>query len=221
VIGGTGGLQIERATIGEDGSLGQFAILPSVSLSLTRFFCTSTVSRDALYIIGGTNGNTQSTSAIEFAHINSDNSISTFTADAVFAPRLQASSPTIGPYVYLIGGSDPVTNTYVTTIDRAVKNGNGALDFFSDVPGATLNSRSVKTARIADYLYSFGLNSDVQRAKIATDGSIGAFASVDIGMPPSGTYFGNQIVSLGNYVYLVGGIGGRAPLNTLRRAELR
>jgi hypothetical protein len=214
---------IERANIGLDGSLGAFETV-SASLVTTRIGLTATVSsRGYLYINGGISSNDPPAVSIERATIGSDGSLGAFSTfpggDAIARDFL--STPVIGDYIYVLGGSDAITGGNASDVYRSSLNtsGSGALDPFQIVSNITLGAQGPIIVEIGNYLYAFGFDAVVQRAHFDTAGSLGSLETLaDVSAPAR---FAPASIVVGNHLYVVGGAVGRNPINSIEQADLK
>lgn len=217
---------VERASIAPDGSLGQFTIVPNLTLDISRKDATSVVLGNALYVIGGTgNGVLDS---IERATINADGSLGPFArvADVTLATaRTGHASMIAGNALYVVGGSG--TSGVTGTVERAIIADDGSLGVFAQVTGVGLvTARAGHTgAVIGNSLYVLGGIGDpgaltsIEQATLYADGTIGAFTIV----PGTLVTARSSPVSVmaGNFLYLLGGSGaGGTYLSSLERASI-
>ena len=229
VIGGLGNgsplNSIERATVGPDGSLGRFAIVPGVELTVPRQGHTSLVIGNYLYVLGGFN--TSSLNSAERAIINIDGSLNPFEAVSgvtLVGARHGHTTAIVGNTLYTIGGERG--NTTLQDVERATINADGSLGPFSVVAGASLmDARSGHaTSLIGKALYVFGGTrsntalSSVERAPLASDGTLAPFAVVP-GIRLTTARHDYATAEIGNYLYVLGG-AGVASLSTIERATV-
>jgi Kelch motif protein len=212
---------VERAPINADGSLGTFETVTEVSLSIARSEHTSAVVGNFLYALGGTNSNGRLNS-VERAAISPDGSLGSFlpVSNATFsAARSGHTSVAIGNFLYQIGGSSGVTD--LTSVERASINADGLLAPFATVPDVTLTGPrgDHATAVIGHYLYALGGTAggvpltNVERAQVNADGSLGPFTVVPgVTLAVVRAFFTSAVI--GNYLYVVGGVGNVGSLLT-------
>jgi hypothetical protein len=231
VLGGIAGdglhTKVERAPLAADGSPGAFSAASVPTLTMQRNFPTTAVIGSKLYVFGGAN-----TQNIEEATIGADGALtgtagvfntSTFTTTAVSRMNGMASV-VLGNKVYLIGGG--------TKSIEVASIANGALSSnFTEVD----SSLWLKTARggfrlavLGGYLYAIGgwdygssqAALSVERAPIATDGTLGAFSIVPGVTLPSAHGWAQSAVT-GNSVYVFGGYNGTGTVTNVERALLQ
>jgi N-acetylneuraminic acid mutarotase len=208
MIGGaiTGSNVVERSSIGAEGALGQFAVVPGVTLVTPRRRHTAAVIQNYLYVIGGTGaGGTLRT--IERAAINPDGSLGPFGVSANLAsPRTAHASAVVGSYLYVIGGTDPGGG--LRSVERATINEDGSLGPFAMVSDLMLTFARAghRSILIRDHLYIVGGDTEfVERALVNSDGSLGPFATVSTPLLNPERFEAAAAV-VGNHLYVVGGL---------------
>jgi N-acetylneuraminic acid mutarotase len=216
VIGGAGDSgpisSIERATVAPDGSLGPFTVIGGLALTQARRDATSVVLGNGIYVIGGTGSGVLNT--IERANVNNDGSLDAFRvlSDVTLATaRTGHTTIIIGEVLYVIGGS--TASSVSASIERSAIRPDGSLSEFS-----TLSGSALRTAReghvsivLGNALYVIGgLNSsgplsDIERAPLVGDNSLGAFVALSLRIPVARRH--HVGVRAGNFLYMVGGEG--------------
>jgi hypothetical protein len=219
VLGGDEGGSIERAAIQADGSLGEFSRVMGISLSVPRFFHTTAALQDQLYVFGGTNGS--SVSSIERATMNADGSLGPFTIIGNISLRLaraQHASALIGNDLYIIGGMSP-DSLELSSVERAdVHNG---LTSFDVVPGIAITAtRGLTAAVVGQSLYALGGSPSITERATVNGGSLGPFGPSAGGELATRRFFPVTVV-LKNHLYVLGGIFGRAEINSVESAQLK
>jgi hypothetical protein len=229
VLGGyaNGGLNsVERASIDADGSLGQLATVSGVTLAAARYNHTAAVVGNSVYVLGGL-ANSVTLNSVERAIIAADGSLGAFAPVAGITMRSARNSHTaavVGNYLYVLGGSNG--NVVLDNVERAPIAPDGSLGPFESAPNGPLMTARVyhTTAVIGNYLYvigGFGNNglSNIERASIAADGSLGPFAPVS-GVALTTARYDHVTAVVGNYLYVLGGGGDVTPLSSVERATL-
>jgi len=230
VIGGAGSHgvlnNVERSLINADGTIGRPTVVPDVSLVVPRQSHTSVVIRDQLFVIGGfANG---ALGSVEHATFGARGALSSFTIDdeaALKTPRQGHASAVVGNYVYVIGG---LGDHLLGGVERAVIRDDGSLGTFETLAGVTLLTarRDHVVAVVGGYVYVIGgtdgdgARADVERAPIAADGTLGAFA-VAPGVALNAARAGHALEVIGAYVYVIGGVGVGGSLGSMERAPIR
>jgi len=218
VIGGYNGTfstHVQRATLDADGTLGNFAIVPGVSLVHGRDVFATAIIGNYVYVIGGLVEGTGGALAqsIETAPIYSDGTIGTFTQSpvALVLPRSEVTAAVVGNYLYVIGG---VNSDFLASVERAPINTDGTIGSFELLADVTLELgvAGASAQVIGDQLYVIGgapssqgtPSHGVQAARIRNDGTIDTFASV-----PGVTMFTGRAdmatAVLGDWLYVFGG----------------
>lgn len=217
---------VERAPIASDGSLGAFTTLTSTSLVTPRDEPALAVIGSYLYVLGGAQaGGGPFIASVERAPINADGSLGAFaTVSGVTLVTARDSFQTVvaGSWLYVIGGYD---GSSVASIERAAINADGSLGTFSTVSSALIAGRNAFATMVADrYLYVIGgcqlghcPLASIERAALATDGSIGAFATVSSTLATA--RYGFALVVAGSRVYTLGG-EGTAPSTRIESATI-
>jgi N-acetylneuraminic acid mutarotase len=230
VIGGHGGnadLQsIEHAAITNDGVLGPFSIV-GTTLSTGRSGHTATMLGNALYVEGGLGA--QGSSGIERSILGADGSLGPFIAApqaSMATLRAGHTNAILGNYLYALGGLN-LAGSVLSTVERAAINAGSAIAMFDGNAGPSLQvaSQSHTTAVIGNYLYVFGglgnagFLSRVERAEIASDGSLRPFATLAETVLSNGRDLHACAVA-GNHVYLIGGRVKNAPTPTIDHSAI-
>ena len=178
-----------------------------------------------IYVVGGYDGTSGVLADIEFAKINvSDGSWGPWTVSSVtINQRWGLSVPISNSYAYVIGGctagaapSSCTARTNVTQTFQVYNNDSGAPAGYTPSPGSFANDpdRVGASATVLNgYVYVAGgctnmactsVSSDVERAVLNNDGTLGAWASAGTNLP-AGRAFG-KLESAGGSLYYVGGM---------------
>jgi Kelch motif protein len=223
---GVGPLPFRRASFAL--GLQNFVPCHGSNLVTARFFHATVVVGNLLYVIGGSD-RINSLDGVERATINADGSLGIFaTVPGVVlgVPRSGATAVVIGRSVYVIGGAN--SSGPRATLERASINPDGSLGGFAIVQGvalATARSQHMSVV-LGNSLYVLGgldagnapLGS-VERATIQPDGSLGPFAPVS-GVALLTARSGATAAVVGASLYVVGGGGSSATLDTVERAAI-
>jgi hypothetical protein len=140
---------VQYAAINSDGSLGTFTTDTSSYFSIPRSAHTTVAYNGYLYVIGGTQANTDTNckdsgsdnrcNDVQYAPINADGTLGTWTTDAssyFSIPRANHTTVTYGGYMYIIGGihstsdtncKDSGTSTHCNDVQYAPINADGTL----------------------------------------------------------------------------------------------
>lgn len=229
MIGGSGSTgplnTLEFALIRSDGSLGPFAPVSGVALTSSRTGHTSVVLGKQLYVIGGRN-TSGALASVEQASINLDNTLGSFTLSSSLASaRSDHASAIIGNSFYVVGGNG---GGDLKSLERASIDSSGGVGAFAVDSAATMvaGRQGHTSTVIGNYLYVVGGVGDgstyltsIERATIHPDGSVGPFAAIP-GVALNIGRFGHTSAILGNYLYVIGGVGGGYFLKSIERAAI-
>jgi len=211
---------VERAPINLDGSIGTFEQI-AVGLPETRIGLTIASAGNALYAIGGEQGDGQ-TGLKDVARVSFDVSGSLGTSSPVTGVALDAaaygqSMVTVGADLYVIGGT-----TASGDLSSAVQSAtvtDGMVGTFATESGAQLTTAraGAATAVVGNYVYVIGGTTDagvvgtIERAPIAADGTLGTFEAYgDATLVTPRANASVVVVSgyaVGPLVLVIGGIG--------------
>lgn len=194
---------VERAQVNGDGSLGGFAVLPTV-LTRPRQSAAAVVVGDFLYVLGG-----DATGTIERAVIDASGSLGAFAQVGMLAqPRNSFSVKLIGNSLYAIGGNHGSAD--LRSVERAAIDADGSLGPFAVESTALIAPRvNAYGIVIGSYLYLIGgaaasAATSVEAAAIQPDGSLGAFAAA---ANLTTARMSAPVFVVGKLVYVVGGVG--------------
>jgi len=203
---------VERASINGSGALGPFATVPGVSLVASRANAGMAVIGSGLYLLGGSRAG-GFLRTIERATVNPDGTLGPFAQlpAMLTVARGGPLAAVIGNYVYVVGGYDGAR--YLSSVERAPINPDGSLGAFAVVSSAlAVPSATMAGAVVGDFFYLFGGDGPttvtnhidtVQRAPIATDGTLGAFMTAgtltQIRSYATAAVFGNFVSVLGGH----------------------
>ena len=205
---------VYTAPINTDGTLGTWTTgtaLPGVMGS-----SQAVVTKNRVYLLGGTANGTAALTTVYTAPINSDGTLGTWTTGPVLPSGIFGTSAVvIGNKFYLIcgyNGSVAISTIYSTTI-----NDDGTINSWSVYGTFPISVSSAQSAVIRNRLYIFGgasgstVYSQVYYSDIATDGTLGSWNS-GIGLP-TGLHSSSIYVSK-NKVYLIGGMTSMTVVTT-------
>lgn len=218
VIGGTteaGDVAtVERAPINPDGTIGSFAAVPGVTLTQPRHGGAVFVTRSAVYVVGGLNGNTELAS-VEAAPIAADGSLGAFAAQDVALSKPQAVRS-----AFVVGGA---VYTFGATIERAPVNADGSLGAFTSL-GDHAETTDGAAAIVRDVFYWSGgwwdgVSNQVFRGSFNASGNLSKFTLDPLRKLADKRARAVTFVS-GDYVYMVGGITGTAITDGVQRSRI-
>jgi Kelch motif protein len=198
------------------------------ALVVARYGHTTVVVGNFLYAVGGL-GTSGYLDSLERALINADGSIGNFVTVpgvTLATGRAYHTSLVVGGFLYVLGGTG--ASGRLGDVERATINPDGSLGIFAGVPAVVLATpREFHTAAVVgNSLYVLGGNGDagtlngIERATIAPDGSLGAFAPVP-GETLATARARHSSVVLGNWLYVFGGRNSSGDLDTVERASIQ
>lgn len=205
-----------RVFVGERGPGGALAWRELSALPWSALHPSLTALDNTLVLVGGTNGQTAQ-NAVGAATLLADGSISEWTHGAnTPEPRSHHYAFAMDGQLYLAGGfrGMPVGNrtTPLPAILRSVRDASGAITAWSEV-GSMDPVRSTHAGFVLDrFLYIIGGITEqgdireVQRAPLACDGTVGAFADVRGTLPFARSHV-HQTPVFNGRVYSVAGRG--------------
>lgn len=191
------------------------------------------VANGYIYHIGGVDGATNTLADIEYAKLNTDGTVGSWTAAANAisvtgdSTRRQFQPVVANGYLYIIGGRDN-TNTTRDTSYYAKLNADGSVGTWSAT--TVLPSARFGQATVAYNGYIFvigGFNSSltaqtsVYSAKVNADGTLGSWSTLS-GVLPTGLTNINGASVANGYVYIVGGFtSGGSSSTSIYHAKLK
>jgi Kelch motif len=206
---------VERAPIGEDGSLGAFE--PGMSpLSIQRAGAVAVVLRDRVYLIGGIDSTAAVQDGIDSAPINGDGTLGAFATmgPTLKAPRAFPGVVQLGARVYVLGGLGP--GAPLTSIESAAIDGTGALNNFSVESIALQMPRVGQPLLHGNYLHYLD-NAPAERGGIGGS-AIGPFSDTGLALAMPRSQMAVAVV--GPDVYLFGGMTGVGPTANISHARV-
>ena len=236
-----GGATAPFAAVPSDATLQPFQM--GGAMSTARFYGTLEHHGNYIYLLGGATDNYFPSSGspgsstptpppipirpVYHAAINADGTLGAFTVTGNNMPREFHNSVVIGNTLYVLGGytRDKATQT-LSSIVKAVFQGDGSLSHFSDAGTALITGRRLaSTVIVGNYLYvtagrspSETFNS-VERALIHADGTLGPFE--DAGVTLKTARSGHSAVNAGKYLYVLGGHTGSTYATSVERALIQ
>ena len=218
-----GGVQsaVYTAPINTDGTLGAWttdiSLLPGPLLSSQAI-----VTKNRVYLLGGSVTSNTSTNTVYTAPINADGTLGSWTTSVPLpSPVCLSQAIVTKNRVYLLGGHDGTSA--ISTIYTAPINTDGTLGAWTtdiSLPNAVHGHQAIVTK---NRVYLLGGNngtstiSTVYTAPINTDGTLGTWA-VGSSLPSGISNF--QAIVTKNRVYLLGGWNGSAPVSTVYTAPI-
>ena len=180
ILGGDAGSRrndVQYAPINSDGTVGTWTA--TTSFTTGRYTHKAAAWNGYVYIAGG-NANSGNMNDVQYAPINSDGTVGTWTATTSFTTgRLGPGMEVYGGYMYIMGGSD---GSSFNDVQYAPINSDGTVGTWTATTSFTTGRRYFGSAVANGYLYILGgtsglRRSDVQYAPINSDGTLGAWAT--------------------------------------------
>ncbi len=160
-------LEIERAAIASDGSIGAFADVAGVALDQGRAHAQVLVTADNVYLIGGWLGGSTYAATTSRASIQASGDLGAFTfAGGVTISNSRGRMTQIGGTVTLIAGGHDAAGVPVTNVERATISG-ASVTGFASAPGLV-------TARAGATSFALG-----GRAWVLGGGNVATGAALD------------------------------------------
>ena len=212
----------EYAPIHSDGSLGSWTATSAFPQGQT--FGGLAAYNGVLYMVGGNNGNTPS-SSVYMAHVKSDGTLGTWVATAsISGARMGVGITQLNGYLYIMGGCTSLSsgsscNTAGLQSDTqfAAVNSDGTLKNWQTTAAAFANARwKTEATSYNGYLYilggclgttgcgSSGFLSDLQYSKVDSAGALGK----SVTLSPSLNYTARNAAAVAThagYIYVAGG----------------
>jgi len=219
--GGVHSNDVRYAKVGTDGSVGTW--VAGRSFATGRVFHSSVAYNGYLYVIGGTTAPNVWTNDVQFARINPDGTVGSWTRTSVFANgRRSHTSVVWGGYLYVIGGWN---GAMLNDVQLAPINADGTLGTWSSTT-AFPTARFEHTSVVQDgHLCVMGgvdsgnqYLSDVRVATIGADGSVGSWSST---AAFASQRWGHQSVVANGYLYVIGGAASGPLLSEVQVAALQ
>jgi hypothetical protein len=218
---------IQYAEIRADGSLGVF-ITSTNTFTGTRAGHSSVVYNGYLYVIGGSFGPGSYYNDVQYAKINADGSLESFTTSPnTFTDGRMGHTSVVynDGYLYVIGGGQPGV-IYHDTVQYAKISPDGSINAFTTSPNTFTDARMDHTSVVCnDYVYVIGGHndiiealSDIQYAPLNSDGSIGAFIAAGTVLSPGRKQHGSIVYN--DYLYISCGYDGSESLGSIQYARI-
>ena len=211
--------QINRGGL-TGGSVGTWST--TTAFTTARYNHSTVVYNGYLYVLGGDNGTTQFND-VQYAPINSDGTIGTWSTTTAFnTVRTNHSTVAYNGFLYVIGGLNGGSNE-LNTVQYAPVNANGTVGTWSATTAFTNGRDGHASVAYNGYLYVVGgyngtlsLN-DVQYAPINSDGTVGTW-STTTAFTTART--GHTSVVYNGYLYVLGGSSIVTNLNDVQYASI-
>ncbi len=205
----------------------------TTSFANARGGLSNVVYNGYLYIIGGVSvsGSTVTDyNDVQYAPINADGTVGTWSATASFiSGRSGHTSVVYNGYLYLLGGVNNGSTTYYNVVQYAKINANGSLGSWASTTSFANGRSGLASVVNNGYLYILGGSyynggtmtyySDVQYAKINSNGTLGSWASTT---SFANSRSGHASVVYNDYLYILGGLynGNTTYYNDVQYAKI-
>jgi N-acetylneuraminic acid mutarotase len=212
---------IESATITDDGGLERFETYAAVSLPTPRGHFSLWGTRQVVHVMGGADSTTSFTSSLDFAFLNFGPLQPFMNGGDIVDPREGAASIMLHRYAYVIGGFDSLPRGIV----RAPLSNYGGLDNMFVVAGGLQRPRRLHVVTmVGNTLYVIGGENlsamqPIESAQVSSDGSLTPFA-LTLGLTLVNPRAGATTVTIGNFVYVIGGRNVGQPLGSIEYATI-
>jgi len=210
----SGLIGVQYAPVNADGTAGSWTF--TTSFATERRFPASVVYNGYIYVIGGLNGGTLCLNDVQYATINLDGTIGSWTATTSFpTARYGHTSVVYNNKIYVIGGcTNSGTLSSLNDVQYAPINADGTIGTWSAATSFTTARFSHASVVNNGYIYVIGgyghINesqhaycNDVQYATINLDGTIGSWNTTTEFPTPRCNFAG---VAYNGYIYILGGL---------------
>jgi N-acetylneuraminic acid mutarotase len=194
---------VQYARLNANGSIGTWAVTTNLATARSDF--ASAVYNGYIYVMGGETGaSTHYTRTIEYAPINSNGTVGSWTsASNQFATgRNGAAGAAYNGYLYIIGGQN-TSGTNLADVQYAPLNSNGTVGTWTTT--TAFSSGRYEAAAVAYKGYvdpSSGTTNTVQYAPLNSNGTIGSWVITN-SFVTARAYLG--VVAYDGFLYMIGG----------------
>ena len=190
-----------------DGTIGSWTTA-SNTFTTARSGMSAVTYNGYMYILGGRSDGTTYLNDVQYAAINSDGSLGTWSTTSSFTTARYNSDATVYEgYIYIMGGND-TTSSVLNDVQYAAVKADGTLGSWASTSSFTNARTGLSTVAYNGFLYMLaGMYSgtyynDVQYAAIKADGTISAWVATT--SFTTGRYSAAVTVYNG-YIYIMGG----------------
>jgi hypothetical protein len=225
VIGGNNGTSavnsVRYAPINSDGTVGTWGI--TASFTTARYDHRAVAYNGYMYIVGGTATGTSGLNDVQYAPINANGTLGTWTPTASFTTaRYAHTSVAYNGYIYIMGGSG-TSSTYLNDVQYAPLNSDGTVGTWTALTSFSGTRRSHTAVIYNGYLYVLGGYNgtaplgDVQYAQVNANGTLGTWSATT---SLSAARAGQAMATYNGYFYILGYKSGATYFNTVEYAKV-
>jgi N-acetylneuraminic acid mutarotase len=213
VLGGNGSSvfsDVQYAPINAStGAVGSWTA--TTSFPTARYAFTSFVYNGYLYVLGGFDNTNAALSDVQYAPINSNGTVGSWTSTTSFTTARDNFAATVyDGYAYVIGGKNN-SGTQLNDVQYAPINSNGTVGSWTSTTSFTTARSSLNAVVYNGYLYMMGgydgsvTYNDVQYAPINSNGTVGSWTSTTSFTTARSDF--SAMIS-GGYLYVIAGYAG-------------
>ncbi len=204
--------QVYSAKVNSDGTVGTWNTLASLPTTHVRFEAT-VATNGYLYELGGTNGTPTDQSTVQYAQINPNGTLGTWTTNATPLTALTSHAAAVAAngYIYVIGGNTAGGTTGSTIVYYGKVNADGSVSSWTTGGALTAADRDATAVYATGYIIVMGggngttASTTVQTSSVnATTGANSAFSTTGDSVLPGARAQASAGVANG-YVYVTGG----------------
>ncbi len=201
--------QFSRLANGGGGSAAGWTSDSTGTISTARTESQTVAYNGYLYTLGGRDGSNSSLSSVEYAPLNADGTVGSWSTTSSFADgRVVFAAAAMNDYMYILGGRT-TGYSYYKDIQYARINSNGTLGAWGSAGGNVSNGgQGACTVAYRGYIYSIGGydgSTDYNSVQYAAQNSNGTVGSWQTANSFTGARSNLGCVAYGDYIYILGG----------------
>jgi hypothetical protein len=207
IIGGTNGTamsDVQYAPINANGTVGSWTT--TTSFTTARYAHTAVANNGWLYVLGGSTNSTSYLSDVQYARMNTDGTVGTWTTLNSFSgARRNHTTIAYNGYMYVIGGTN---GTALSDVQYVPVYTSGVIGGWQQTSALGTSTTGHSSAVYGGYLYVVGNNNGtysnaVAYAKVDPPGVTSSYTTVNaLGTARKGV----AIIAYNGYLYAVGGM---------------
>ena len=211
---------VQFAPINADGTIGSWTA--TTSFTSARQNHTSVAYNGYLYVLGGWNGITTYYNTVQYAPINANGTVGTWTATTSFTTgRRSHTSVVYNGYLYVIGGMNG-SASFLNDVQYAPINANGTVGAWTATTSFTTARSHHTSVAYNSYLYVLGgynptILNDVQFAPINANGTVGTWITTNLFTTAR---YGHASAAYNGYLYVIGGSNRTENFNDVQYAPI-